>query len=278
MNKVKKWLWLLLAVAMSACVKEANLPQPSSFDKDNREQLGDLIREAILADTENFPFLPNVAPYDTTVYWYLQRLYDQVTNEIRLDNRSPKNDRWDPDRTWKVRVLNIDSDKIAFSLPGGHFYISTGFLKAMEMEYELYYLLAFEASMVQERLVLNRLISEYNSQFLFDLAEGKTDNKDIAPADIALAFLEMEYEPETVEIADKAAANLICESSIYSRLGLIPLFKILRANDHWMWTRSSYPGRTLEELLQAFQLEDGINCGDLKTNGGYRHFVWEKLN
>ena len=265
---------ILLLFSCSSCIKETPLPKPSDFDKKKREILGDLIKEAILGQADVFPILPNQAPFDT-VYWYLQKLYDQATNSIRVDHQSPRINKWNFDRKWSVIILDNDADKIAFAVPGGHLFISTGFLKSLSREYELYYIFAFEASLMNHRYILNRLITEFNSQVLYDLSVGKTPSKNISPTDLAHSFFELKYHPEIVALGDQRAVKLICKSSLYDRTGLIPILKHSEDDDHWIRTRPSYAGRSNIENLTRYKV-DG-SCGTLKSNGGYKRYVWEKL-
>lgn len=276
MNYANHWLWLLLLGCLYSCIREEPLPEPSSIDKHKREKLGLLLQEAIANDSEYFPLLSATPPIDTA-YWYLQRLYDQLTNPIRIDNRSPRDNRWDPERKWTVHILDRDDDKIAFTIPGGDFYISTGFLKAIEFEFEIYYIMAFEAALVDKRFLLNQLISEYNTRVLLDFIRGKSTTRGLTASEMARTLANLEYDPDIVAATDLASANLICKSSIYDRFGLLSLLDKVGSQDHWIRTRPLYAGRTNRENLLLLPLEGDVDCGELRSNGGYRQYVLGKL-
>ena len=274
-NKSHRLLLILFILfSITSCIKETPLPKPSDFDKPKREVLGDLIKDAILNQSDIFPVLPNEAPFDT-IYSYLQQLYNQATNSLRIDHQSPKINKWNYDREWSVIILDNDTDKIAFAVPGGHFFISTGFLKSLSREYELYYIFAFEASLMNQRSIINRLITEFNSQVLYDLSINKIPTKNIGPTELAHSFFELKYHAEIVARGDQAAVKLICKSSLYDRTGLIPVLKLCSDSDHWVRTRPPYAGRSNIENLTRFEVDD--SCGNLKSNGGYKRFVWDKL-
>lgn len=273
----KQWSFLVgfLLFTALACIKESPLPPTSVFDKAKREQLGDLIQDHIYSEVSSFQVLPNEAPYDT-IYGYIQRLYNQATNAIRIDHRSSKTNRWNLDRQWNVIIIDNELDRIAFALPGGHICISTAFLKTIEREYELYYILAFEAAMIDERNILNGLISEFNSRVLLNFAEMQHSPTDEPTKELAQSFLDLEYDDLIISQNDKATAQLICETSLYDRFGIIPVLNRLNDSDQWISTRPNYLGRSNMANLLLYEVEG--RCGELKTNGGYRKYVRDKLN
>ena len=65
---------LILSSLFHSCKKDAVDPiAPSEFTKAQQEELGDAIHNAILQDQSHFRILPNAVPYDTTVYWMIQK-------------------------------------------------------------------------------------------------------------------------------------------------------------------------------------------------------------
>ena len=80
---------------------------------------------------------------------------------MQLDNQSPSDNRWSGD--WQIYIIDNDVEKHAFTLPGGDLFITTGMLTSFEKEYELYYLLTFEATLMHEGYLLDLLKQEYNS-------------------------------------------------------------------------------------------------------------------
>ncbi len=253
------------------------IERPSDFTKEKREELGDRIQSAIAQHPELFPVLPNIPPYDTTVYWYTQTLYDQVTNTLKLDSQSMEDDRWDQDRPWRITVL--DKEELnAFAIPGGHFYITTGFLRALEKENELYYVLAFEAMLMNDRTLFNRLISEHNTTQLSNIGKripnpDGTDAFTLAKTLEALVFDDIE-----VMDADELAADQICSSSIFSRFGIISLLNRLQNESGFTWLETRYydvPSR--RDFIQNAVQPSG-ECGSFVQNGGYTRYILSPLN
>ena len=281
MRKNKPFLTLLtLAVCLlvfSSCRKE-EIPAPSTFTKEKRERLGDQMKIAIAADPVNFPTLNQSGSLDST-YWYIQKLYNQAINVLQNDGHSPVGDRWNKNREWKVTILNLDDEKTAFTTPGGNLYLSTGLLKSLEKEYELYYILTFEATLMHERYLLNRMINEFNTTTLNNFVNG------IPPppgsptlTDVASMIGEMDFEEEMTMEVDEKAVLLICKSSIFDRTGIIEIMENLdEDNTKWMQTRKSYDHRDQLDYILNLPVAAGDDCGNFKSNGGYQKYVLDRL-
>ncbi|MEO1514014.1 MAG: M48 family metalloprotease [Bacteroidota bacterium] len=263
-------------LTFSACREELRpTVKPSEFSKVKREQLGDRIRIAIAQNPEEFPVLPKIPPYNSTVYWYIQTLFNQLNSEIRADRNSPISDRWTPSRTWEVTILDMPEVN-AFIVPGGHFYITTGMLRKMEREYELYYVMAFELSFLNEKWLINQLFSEYTTSAVAEVAaSGRSAEDDLSVDKLAMVLSEFLVEPTVVQRIDESTASLICQTSRMDRSGIIPLLEDTDANILWLNTRSNYSGR-IAYVLNDIQLEDA-NCGSFKSNGGFEKFVLDHL-
>lgn len=251
------------------------LPAPEAFSKDNREALGSIFKEAIL-ENNHFDILPNEPPYDSTIYWYIQALYDQATFARHLDHQSPNHDQWDQERKWEVHIINSDSLNLAFTLPGGDLFISKALLKKLKEDYELYYFLTFESVIMDDRYLLTRLIEEYNSLTLINILQGNASANQISTQIIAAELPYLNYEPEVVQNIDSKTVHTICESSIFERTGAVNL--LINYDEYeveWLMSRESYVGRI--DAIPLFSTESGLDCGDLKSTGNYKEFVLDVL-
>ena len=270
-------LVVILTISLfTSCQKSEIDPlKPSEFNKELREQLGDITRVAIAKDNNNFKILPNVPPYDTSVYWYVQNLYNQAINPLIIDNQSSESDRWNFDRLWRVTILD-EEELNAYAIPGGHFYITTGFLKALETEHELYYVLAFEASLMNEKLLLNRLISEYNTTKLQEVIKQAPTDDGTDSRTIALSLKDLDFNEEDVLETDYITADLICQTSIFDRKGIIPILNRLESNPNFIWLENRYfDNASRKDFVE--NVIDPNNCGSLKTNGGYQRYILDIL-
>lgn len=266
---------IILMFITSSCREELQpAVKPSEFSKPSREQLGDRIRIAIAQNPEGYPVLPKIPPYNSTVYWYIQTLYNQLNSEIRADRNSPINNRWTTARSWEITVLDT-SEVNAFIIPGGHLYITTGMLRKMEKEYELYYVLAFELSFMQEKFLINHLFSEYTTTTISELAASGRAAEDLSIDKLAEAVTNLFIEPETVRTLDEKAARLICQTSAMDRTGIIPLLNDTDADIPWLINRSNYSGRA-EYVRNSITILDA-NCGSFRSNGGFKEYVLDVL-
>lgn len=254
--------------------EEGTIIPPSAFTKMQREALGKEIKLAIAFEDERFPVLPNIPPYDTSIYFYIQTLYNQVTNEMRLDRRSPNSNKWNPERQWNITILKKE-EKNAFIIPGGDLYMTTGLLKDLESEHELYYILAFEANLMNEKELLYELFNRFGTNILAKIADKETESMDITIQNLVEIMDQLSFDYDIVRSIDKETATLICQSSIMDRLGIIRLSE--EHNNNWFWLnyRTNYGGR--DTYVRTISVSEDIECGDFKTNGNYERYVLSHL-
>ena len=269
------FLLVLPSFLFISCEQKNELPDLTEFTRSDREQLGEFIQWELDQDGI-YNIISNAFPYDS-LYWYIQTLYDQSTTIIRRDLQSPANNRWDQQRSWKVSIIDDDTEQIAFVLPGGDLFLSSGLLKSLERTYELYYFLAFEANLMQEGYLLEQLVREYNAITLRNLISGTAPANSTTLDIITEDFPTLVFEPETVELIDRDAIKTICETSIYSRMGIAP-FLLNNQNESaaWLASRKTYGGRP--QNIEGLELEGSADCGDLTGNGAYAYYVLSVLD
>jgi len=245
-------------------------PEPEDITKEKRERLGNLIHETILSASNDFPLLDRSEKGDSVIQNYLQTLYNQATLQILLDRSSIVDNRWDLDRPWQVTVID-EPNRFAFSAPGGYFYISSGFLAGLGKGYEIYYLMAFEAINISEDFLLNSLIREYGITNLLNLTDQPDSFSPLALAEI-VEFIQknLNYETSVVQEIDELTAQLICETSVFDRFGIIPILDAIDFREQWRDTRPSYSDRL--EYINSLRVE---RCGEIKSTGAYKKFVLE---
>ncbi len=267
------FLALVLLYSCAPAYEEPIIP-PSQFTKYQREALGDKVKIAMAFEDERFPVLPDIPPYDTTVYKFVQTLYDQATNEMRHDRRSPQSNKWNPDRPWKITILN-QPEKNIFVIPGGGLYLTTGLLRSLETEHELYYLLAFEASLMNEKFLFYQIINRINTNALTKIVEGSARQDDPGADDIVALIDNLEFEADQVMALDEITLDVICNTSIIDPMGIIRIARQIDNDWFWLDYRTNYIGR--EDRLQLLLDQKAEDCGDFTTNGNYHRYVLSKL-
>lgn len=264
---------LFLAVFfISACQGDGlDLPDEQVFTKDKLETLGSMLQRELLKQHE---ILEETPPYDTSVYWYVQTLYQQATSIMHLDKQSPGNNRWNQQRQWKVYIIKNDSEHLAFTLPGGDFFVSTGMLKRFQKDYELFALLSFEAALMHDGHLLTQWIKEYNSLTINNLIENNDQPNALTAELLAQEMTSFVFDPEVVETVDKAAIENTCSTSILNPLGLIPILSNPDlSSTNWRLTRPSYDGRNT--LLIETADDD---CAGRQQGSNYQRFVLDVLD
>ncbi|MCF8244202.1 MAG: hypothetical protein K9J37_03520 [Saprospiraceae bacterium] len=249
-----------------------NVPTEQTFTKEKLEKIGTMLRNELLDQHE---FLPELPPYDTSVYWYVQTLYGQATSTMHLDRQSPVYNKWDQDRQWEVFILKNDTERLAFTLPGGDFFISTGMLKSFQKDFELYALLSFEATLMDDGYLLAQWVKEYNSLTINNLIEGNDQPNPLTAEVLAQEMTSFVFAPETIEAVDKAAIDNTCATSILDPVGLLPFISNSDfISARWLQTRPSYEDR--DKLLPDMA---NMRCqNDQQGNGNYKRFVLEVLD
>ncbi len=182
-------------------------------------------------------------------YEYINTILATVVNTAQVETRN--------DFGWQVIILKDDEKKAAFSIPGGKVYITTGLLKAIEGENELFSLLAHEVYYAEKDAVLQLMIEEYGVIPVNDLALG-TDSQHAI--DIARSIQDIVYSPETVSKADNFVMELICPFQ-YNALGLKSFIERIKMNFDsisWLETRPSSLSRInfIEEKANACGAEE----------------------
>lgn len=244
-----------------------DLPGEQAFTREKLEKLGGMLRNELL---EQYEILPEIAPFDTSVYWYTQTLYEQATSTMHLDKQSPVYNKWDQHRKWKVFIIKNEEEIIAFTLPGGDFFITTAMLRNLKNDYELYALLSFEASLMNDGHLLAQWTTEYNSLTINNLIEGNTQPNPLTAAVLAQEMTSFVFDEKTVEAADGAAIENTCNTSILNPAGILPLISNPNfAESKWLQTRPSYDGRA--EMLPSLAEHECHN--NQLGNGNYQRFV-----
>ncbi len=236
-------------------------PNISEITKGDREQLGDEI--LIFVEDKSLDckvIFENEYPF---VYEYLQGIYDFATFFPREDLQSPDNNRWDKNREWRIVIINQDEVK-AFCLPGGHFIISTGMLKKIKYEFELFFIMNFEIALMEEKYLLQSLVKiNRNPQPILEVAYGKS-TEDVNRESLGRSLAKITYDPSEYSIKklDSIACTNICKHSTFSNLGLLKLLQNqIVADDIWLITRPTYPNR--EEYIRKFG-NDQLKCSGKK--------------
>lgn len=270
-----KLLFLVVAIIgiFSSCKKEPVKPTPNDFTFEVRENLGASLNEAIFNNNEAFKILDK-DDYADNVYFYMDSMMKQAANLYRFNNTDSG---WSQDRIWESFVIQNDDENYAFCVPGGNFYISTGFLKEIQEDFELYFVMAFELTMMQEEAVLDKLYS-LGIEDIAAISYGTVEPGDLSADDVVLSFIDPTfiYDTSVIQEVDKLTMDYICKSSDYNRFGIIDLIENSDMQGLWFQTRPSYANRNLDNLSEI-EMDDLSDCGNRKRTGLYESLVLQYL-
>ena len=264
-NREMKHLPLLLVLLLclaSTCEEPLPVPTTDQLTKARRERLGDLLLQTIQTQkvVEILPDSGAVA----RAYEYLESLYQQVNNSIRIDLNSSMDNRWDRNRAWQFLIEDNATARLV-TLPGGHLIISTGLLQRLEREYEVYALFALETQLIAEQVLIDALIAKYGTQTLLNLTDETLPANELTVQILAEEIVDVGFSESDLARTDPLALEQTCRSSLYDPTGLRPLVTTYPDLAYFA-TRPNYPGRA-DALLQF--TPDQTTCGDLRTNGKY---------
>jgi len=265
-NYLLQYLFFLvcLLVFIPSCEEEPPPNSTNEITKVQRAQLGQTISD-VLSDEKQYDLVSREEAENVIALEWLERLYKQAYFTMRDDADDSLADQWDKTRDWSVNII-ISDDVMAFCIPGGDFYITTRFLRELNFESELFYIMAFEAHLMDQRFLLNKLVTLANSPN--NLVEiGKNGQGDgITALDLLVElYNSINYSdpPNTVMQLDQLTVNTICNNSAYRRAGVTDLDI---SNSNWCITRPSYIDREM-------MLEDDLLLGESDECLGNKFFV-----
>lgn len=266
-------LLLVYIVLNVGCNKKPiSVPEASTITKADRERLGGIFLEYIKEHEDAYPILPNIG-VDTLAYQFIQTLYNQATATIHLDLNASVSNRWERERTWEVYILDKQEEQ-AFILPGGAFFISKGFLEKLQYEYELYFILAFEANVMNEMHLIHNMITNYNTINIRNIINGMSESGGFSKSKMAEDIINLSLTEETILALDPLTLHTICNTSLYRPDGINTILTNLSDND-WLRKRPSYAGRY--DRIENIK-ENDADCGSLSTTGAYEENVLNTFN
>lgn len=236
----------------------------SEFSPERQETIGSMLENAIASQVNLFDVLSETQY--PQAYAYLQdSVMNSVVNTAAVKRRS--------DFNWKVVILNDDTERNAFILPGGRLYVYTGMLKYMNNNAELFGVFAHEIAYADSDRAVDNLLDRFGGVNIGKLAKGESipqlvDIVDYVPG--------MEYQRDDVLFADSFAMEVICPFN-YEPLALLDIIE--RAADspdivNWEASKNcEFSDR--RNLIERINNEN-IDCGsgaNVTLEEAYKRFM-----
>ena len=264
MRLTTKFLWsltlLCVLVLFSSCEKEEPIiaaKNQEEFSSKDQLVIGQRLTEQVLEDDHNFPvFNSDNTNFTEDLNNYLSSLVQTVAISAPVTKRN--------DFDWGVTVIDAP-DMHLFTAPGGHFFIYTGLLKALNSEAELIGMLAHELKYADDSKTILSLKDEFGGVAMGDILLG---NKVSSIDNMALWLRDLSYNEDDVQEADQFALNVICPY-LYDNTGLrsaiMRLDEVSDRTVEWLIRR---PGtlKRIETLAAGME-----NCGSNESDFADRY-------
>lgn len=251
--------FVLLCFLVSSCKKQPVLSE-AEITKKSRNKLGTLIQNAIQSNSNTFPLISETYPPNVQVFNYFNTIYKQAYFTMRHDINASVEDSWDKSIDWKFHIIDVD-EKMAFCLPGGDFYITFGLLDVIRNEHQLFYIMTFEALLMNERKLIAELSSLHNPLMLNQIIQSGQSSTGTTPLDLAKdIFNKITYSDVDIKEIDIKTIQSICDRSTYEPTSINEM--VPNPNFNWYQTRPTYHGR------RASVIEESTN-----NNCGHREFA-----
>ncbi len=260
------FLSIFLLCVVSSCIPDnPSVISPEDFSNADQEVLGDQLWKAAIGEDSPFDVLPKEE--HPVLYDHLETLYRQSYFILRAKQG------WSTERDWKLAVFRSDNQS-AFSFPGGNMMISTGMLESFRKEYELFYMMSFENSLmdtgylfsnfisfIEDSIDIERLINEENEETALSLAIEMFDR--------------LEFNALIVEEIDFAAMDWICQSSNFRTDGISAFIPRLNEDSQWLNSRMSSLDRI--DFVENNFIEMDCSNSSRATALGNNYYVEEIL-
>jgi len=264
MRITTNFLWsvtlLCILVIFSSCEKEEPIiaaKNQEEFSSRDQNVIGARLVDQVKEDDHNFPiFSSDNTAFTEELNVYLNRLLQTVAISVPVVNRN--------DFEWGVTIIDAP-DIHLFTAPGGHFFVYTGLLKALDSEAQLIAMMAHELKYTDESKTILSLKDEFGGVAMGDILLG---NKVSSIDNMALWLRDLSYDEEEVLEADQYALNIICPY-LYDNAGLrAAIMRLDEVSDQtvdWLVRR---PGTTKRIETLEVQLE---GCGSNESDFADRY-------
>jgi len=260
------FLSTFLLCAVSSCISDnPSVISPDEFSKVELEGLGDQLWEALSGDSSPFEILSKEE--NALLYEHLETLYKQSYFILRAKQG------WSTSRDWQIAIFRSENQS-AFSFPGGNMMISTGMLESFSKEYELFYVMSFENTLMDSGYLFSNFISFVEDSIDIENLINEENEETALSLGIEM-FDRLDFNALIVEETDITAMSWICESSSFRTDGISGFFSKLNEDSQWLNSRMSSINR-LDFVEENFRQ---MNCGNSAraTSLGNDYYVDEIL-
>ena len=266
---MKKHVLPILLTAFVLCTSCNKTPDkiisinPNQLTTEDQVNIGAAFQLVLESDTNAFRLLDK-AEYPNA-HEYVEKLFYTMLNTAQVQRRQ--------DFDWSVHILQDDSVRTAFFLPGGHFYIYTGLLKYLDTEGELLGVIGHELFYVDSDLLVERIREEFGGVMLGDIL---LENPVPELPDFVEKMPFLSFGEKDVRLADAFAVQLICPF-LYEPSGIRKILERAALEENLpLWLRT-HQGKFQTRLMHLDQETAGCGLPGVSNEENYLTFKLDYL-
>ena len=250
---------IAFSLGLTACqVDEEGNTKINLFTIDEDIQLGQDLRDEILADPETYPILdPNEY---SDAYAHLYSIRDSLlqTGEIQYAE----------DFEWEVYIIHDDEILNAFCAPGGYIYVYTGLIKFLAYEDELAGVLGHEIAHADLRHSTQQLSQTYGISVLLNLVFGSDPG---LLADVLATLTSLSFSRSDETESDAASVEYLCATD-YAADGTAGFFEKLEGFELPEFLSTHPSSETRVQDITDYAIELGCSL-DYNPNADYQALI-----
>ncbi len=206
---------LLFAPLLLTSVACADAPPLNLFSVSDDVELGQQVRDEILADPDGYPVVDRGDAPDA--YAHLERIRDEVLASGEVD--------YEKKFEWEVYLIDDVETLNAFATPGGYLFFYSGLIQYLDHEDHFAGVMGHEIAHASRRHSTQQLTKAYGVSQLVQIVLGKDPG---LAAEIAQGLVSLSFSREHEAEADEYSVYYLCET-LYAGDGTAGFFEKLEA-------------------------------------------------
>ena len=259
----------IFLLGFSCKKREANVVVefcPEFFEPEDQILIGQAVDLHIKNDVANFPILSETDYPDA--YKYVEQLFRSMVNTQPIGANVVT-------YNWHLNIVQDDSIRTAFFVPGGEFYIYTGLLKFLNAEHQLLSIIAHELYYANSQLI-PATIKDQEIVDCFDLGDLTLNREVPSAVDIAAALPMLRFSENAVMEADSFAINVLCPF-LYEPLGIREVILMgAESTETFHWLEYRFANKEIR-IQEAGRLAEDCDLGGVRNEEMYLKFKTEQL-
>lgn len=187
------------ALFLAACTGDGEGPSLNLFTVEDDKELGQQVRDEILADSANYPVVDRASAPEA--YGHLERIRDEILDSGDVQNRDVFE--------WEVYLIDDDATLNAFATPGGYLFYYTGLIRYLETEDHFAGVMGHEIAHAARRHSSQQLTQQYGVATLLEIVFGEDQGG--TAGEIAQGLAGLQFSRSDESDADIQSVVYLCD-------------------------------------------------------------------